>query len=318
MGHEARDQFAKRIPALPLQCLALLVLSAFGPAAILGAATPADDFYLSRLQAGKAEAAAGRPYEAIDDLKIAAFGFLDQPSLLLEGLARLALAQAAAGQVEAADATMRRFGEVESRFKGWSQVDLEPEARAAFVTLAGRRLGRSTPAPTLAPTVISTPTAISTPVPTAAPTATPTPTRAVSVTPTPTSTPTPDPKKAGSAAPAVLAESKSLVAQGRYVENLRRLVAAVAAEPADRDLRRALLEGAVLTKDWTTAAGQLELLRPFREGEEPWMFYAAVALLETGKAAEARELTVKALPRLTRSPFVDYYSQRILKSAPKN
>jgi protein involved in temperature-dependent protein secretion len=140
--------------------------------------------------------------------------------------------------------------------------------------------------------------------------------------PTPAPTPVVEPPAtppvgppAPPASAALLAESKALVAKGRYVENLRKLVAAVAADPGDRDLRKALLEGACLTKDWGTAVAQLEPLRPFRDGEEPWMFYAAVALHETGAGGEARALAEKALPRLTRSPFVDYYARRILEPA---
>ena len=115
VGSQARNLFTK--PVKNLQILALLAL---GPAFILGAAAPADDFYLVRLQAGKAEAAAGRPYEAIDDLKIASFGFLDQPALLIEGLSRLALAQTAAGRNDEAEATLRRMVEIERRYNGWA------------------------------------------------------------------------------------------------------------------------------------------------------------------------------------------------------
>ncbi len=135
-GSQACSLFTK--PVKNLQILALLALV---PTFILGAATPADDFYLVRLQAGKAEAAAGRPYEAIDDLKIASFGFLDQPVLLVEGLSRLALAQAAAGRNEDAEATLRRMVEIEKRYHGWAEADLEPETRAAVVALVGKRLG---------------------------------------------------------------------------------------------------------------------------------------------------------------------------------
>ncbi|MBK7726583.1 MAG: hypothetical protein IPI33_15570 [Dehalococcoidia bacterium] len=121
-----------------LQNLALLALI---PASILGAATPADDFYLVRLQAGKAEAAAGRHYDAIDDFRIASFGFIDQPALLIEGLARLALVQEAAGRKEDAEATLRRLVEIERRFDGWAQADLEPETRAVFSALLTTRVG---------------------------------------------------------------------------------------------------------------------------------------------------------------------------------
>ena len=271
------------------------------PVSILGAATPADDFYLSRLAAGKAETASGRHYEAIADFRIASFGFLDQPVLLVEGLARLALAQEAAGRKDDAEETLRRFVEVETRFDAWGDANVEPATRTAFAALLGKRLGAE------ATKVLLTP--VATPPPAPEPTPTPAPTAAVE--------PTPAPLPAGPGSSAVLAESKTLLAQGRYVENLRKLVAAVAADPKDRELRKALLEGATLTKDWKTAVAQLEQLRPFRDGEEAWMFYAAIALVETGSVREARDLTEKALPRLSRTPFVDYYARRILETTPK-
>ena len=116
---------------------------------------------------------------------------------------------------------------------------------------------------------------------------------------------------------AVLAESRKLVERGRYVENLRRLVAAVAVDPANRELRKALLEGAVLTKDWGAAVAQLAVIRPFQAGEEPSMFYAAVALEETGAGSEAHALIEAALPTLKRTPFIDFYAKKILGSAPR-
>jgi len=303
-----RGPFTKPVKAF--QRFALLALA---PLFIVGAAGPADDFYLVRLQAGKAEAAAGRHYEAIEDFRIASFGFLDQPVLLVEGLSRLALAQAAAGRNDDAETTLRRFVEIERRYGAWTQADLEPEKKAAVVALVGKRLGPEAVKVLAGPV----PTPVPTPMPTVAPTAVPTP----APTPAPAIVPVPATPIIGPPVPpasaAILVESKALVTQGRYVENLRKLVAAVAADPKDRDLRKALLEAACLTKDWGTAVGQLEPLRPFRDGEEPWMFYAAVALHETGSNAEARALAEKALPRLSRSPFVDFYAKKIVETPPK-
>lgn len=301
-----------------MKALQLLALLALAPAFILGATTPADDFYLVRLQAGKAEAAAGRHYEAIEDFRIASFGFLDQPALLAEGLSRLALSQAAAGKNDDVDATLRRFVEIERRYGGWAQADLDAATRAAVTALVGKRLG-----PDAAKVLAAPPPPTSTPVPTPTAAPVPTPTGVPRATAVPASTEAPaaampvigPPVPPPSAA--ILAESKALVNQGRYVENLRKLVAAVAADPTDRDLRKALLEGAALTKDWGTAVAQVEPLRPFRDGEEPWMFYAAVALHETGAVAEAKVLAEKALPRLSRSPFVDYYARKILETPAK-
>jgi len=310
------DPFTK--PLRFVQALALLALVPL----ILGAGAPADDFYLVRLQEGKAEAAAGRHYEAIDDFRIASFGFLDQPALLMEGLARLALAQAAAGRNEDADATLRRLVEIERRFSGWAQADLEPQTRAAFMALLGRRLGADTTKVLVAQPVA--PPVSPTPVPTRVPTPAPAPAEAEMAAPvSPVTTEAAPRAVAGVSSPPsvasaeIVAESKALVAQGRYPENFRKLAAAVAADPADRDLGKALLEAAVLTKDWRVAVARVAAIKPFREGEEPWMFYGAVALQETGATAEARELAEKALPRLVKSPFVDFYARRILGTPPK-
>jgi hypothetical protein len=88
---------------------------------------------------------------------------------------------------------------------------------------------------------------------------------------------------------------------------------AVAAKPDDRDLRRLLLEAACMAKDWKRVAGEARLLEPFRDGEEPSMFYAAVGLFETGKRDEARPLMERAKPRIAATPFVSYYAERILR-----
>ncbi|MBK6408019.1 MAG: hypothetical protein IPF66_25225 [Holophagales bacterium] len=177
-----------------------------------------------RLQAGKAEAAAGRHYDAIDDFRIASFGFIDQPALLIEGLTRLALVQEAAGRKDDSEATLRRLVEIERRFHGWAQADLEPETRAAFSHSSRqesaprrRRCSRcrwrgAAPAPTPEPV---------TPGPTAAPTA-----------------------ASGVPSAATLAESKALVAQGRYVENRASSWWPWRRPWRDRELRKALIEGA--------------------------------------------------------------------------
>ncbi|MGH9315785.1 MAG: hypothetical protein ACRD1P_01565 [Thermoanaerobaculia bacterium] len=99
-----------------------------------------EDFYETRLRAGQ-EAFRGKLFlQAVDELRIASFGFLDRPVLLSESLARLCLAQAAAGQSAEADATVLRFLEVERRFRPYAQVQLEPEVRKEFESLLLRRV----------------------------------------------------------------------------------------------------------------------------------------------------------------------------------
>lgn len=87
----------------------------------------------------------------------------------------------------------------------------------------------------------------------------------------------------------------------------------VAARPDDRETRKLLLEAACMSRDWKTVAAQSRLLAPFRDGEEPSMFYGAVGLYETGAVEEARPLMQRARPRVAPTPFVNYYADRLLR-----
>ena len=68
-----------------------------------------------------------------------------------------------------------------------------------------------------------------------------------------------------------------------------------------------------MSRDWKTVAAQARLLAPFRDGEEPSMFYGAVGLYETGAVEEARPLMQRARPRVAQTPFVNYYADRLLR-----
>src|SRR5204863_1488906 len=79
----------------------------------------------------------------------------------------------------------------------------------------------------------------------------------------------------------------------------KELLAAVAKDPKNRDLRKELLEAAYLAKDWETGASQIAVLEPFQDGEEAWMFYAAVSAWEIGRQDAARTLFRRARPRIS-------------------
>jgi tetratricopeptide (TPR) repeat protein len=110
----------------------------------------------------------------------------------------------------------------------------------------------------------------------------------------------------------ILVAAKTLVASGKYADAVRTLGPAVAADPANRGLHLALLEAASLARDWRTAVAQIVPSGPFMSGEEASMFYASTALYENGRKDEARRLMLMARPKLQSTPFVDYYSDRIL------
>ncbi len=109
----------------------------------LGAAR-GDEFYETRLRAGEASYQEKRWPDAIDNLRIAAFGLLENPGLEAEALAYLALAQSAAGRAADVDATLARFLEVERRFAPYAHIKLDPAASADFRTLLLRRVAQAT------------------------------------------------------------------------------------------------------------------------------------------------------------------------------
>ena len=174
---------------------------------------------MTRLHAGERACQAKKWVEAIDQLRIACFGLLDQPLYLSEGLAVLALAQNGAGKAAAVDTTLGRFVEVEQLFGVWAKVPLQRDVRAEFETLLTKRVrpevlltvptlaglveteeqriaklsATPTPAPTRTPTSTRTPAPSRTPPPTrtATSTGTPTPTVTATRTLTPTGTPAP-------------------------------------------------------------------------------------------------------------------------------
>jgi tetratricopeptide (TPR) repeat protein len=110
-----------------------------------------------------------------------------------------------------------------------------------------------------------------------------------------------------------LATALSLLGEGKRAEAKAVLVPVIQKDPENREARKALLQAAYLTRDWKLSAAQVAHLEPFAAGEEPLMFYSAVALFETGSLDEARILIRKAQPGLQPGPLVDYYTKKILE-----
>ncbi len=102
-----------------------------------------EDFYETRLRAGQASYQIKLYADALDQFRIAAFGFLDRPQLLSEAMVYLALTQTAAGKPVEADATLARFLEVERRFGPYAKLALNPQVKADFQALLLRRVSLS-------------------------------------------------------------------------------------------------------------------------------------------------------------------------------
>lgn len=106
-----------------------------------------------------------------------------------------------------------------------------------------------------------------------------------------------------------------MIAQ-KPAEALEVLAPAIATDPENRELRILMLQVASLVKRWDVAAAQVPRLTPLADSEPVAMFFAAVALFETKQLEPARQLMERALPRVTKSPYVDYYGKRVLAPLP--
>ncbi|MFY9550012.1 MAG: hypothetical protein WAU32_02580, partial [Thermoanaerobaculia bacterium] len=94
------------------------------------------------LEPGKQEYEQKRYANAVRDLRVVRFMTLSDPTLHLEVLARLALAEDGAGFKADLDKTLQRFLEVEERFGAYQASSLEPDLAAHFQALLLARHGR--------------------------------------------------------------------------------------------------------------------------------------------------------------------------------
>lgn len=109
----------------------------------------------------------------------------------------------------------------------------------------------------------------------------------------------------------VLVAARRLIVCERPGDAAKIVYRQLAKTPARRDLRLTLLEAATLNRDWRTAAAQTDLLQPFAAGEEVSMFYAAIALFESGRKGDARRLAERARDFVPKTEYVLYYMRRI-------
>jgi tetratricopeptide (TPR) repeat protein len=110
----------------------------------VGAAQAADPFYENLMRKGTDQFNRGDYGAAVRSLRVAVFGFLDEPTLLADGLTRLALAQAAAGDLDGFRETFRRVEEVEARFQAYSKASIPPDVRKAFEAQVVRLIPEAT------------------------------------------------------------------------------------------------------------------------------------------------------------------------------
>ncbi|HVQ60706.1 MAG TPA: hypothetical protein VMS53_01340, partial [Burkholderiales bacterium] len=97
---------------------------------------------LRYLESGKANYSLGKYALAARDLRLARFMSLDVPARHLEIVARLAVAEDAAGAIAARDASLSHFLEVEALFPEYEAASLEPDVQQRFQALLLKRYSR--------------------------------------------------------------------------------------------------------------------------------------------------------------------------------
>ncbi|HEX6201369.1 MAG TPA: hypothetical protein VF100_00115, partial [Thermoanaerobaculia bacterium] len=129
----ALEALRSRRAALALALAGLAALPAPAPAEV-------HPFYEQRLSAGVLALSRGDAAAAAQELRISAFGLLDEPARLVVALAHLALAEHATGdEAELAEA-LQRLLVVERSFPVWAAAELPPATRAAVEALLAERV----------------------------------------------------------------------------------------------------------------------------------------------------------------------------------
>ena len=81
--------------------------------------------------------------------------------------------------------------------------------------------------------------------------------------------------------------------------------------PLDHASLIRIAEGAYRSRDFATAIRAFERAGAFRKGEEPYRYYLAVSLYETGRFAAAKRELAAALPFIEITPDVQRYRVKI-------
>lgn len=274
---------------------------------LLGAALPAraavDPFYTSLLRDGM-HAYDRKDYAAaVRDLRLACFGMLDDPKALTDCLARLALAQDRAEDLEGFRETFRRLTEVEERFATYSQGVLAPELRSAL----DQRLAARVPANTLESVpafrgIVKKPAA---------------PASAQTAAPAPATPPPAAPKPISSAERDKMAQVRKLLdapkSSTRDLKRAYQLARDVAgAHPEAKDAQHLAGEAAYRLSNWSEAASWFRRGGDPGEDEPELLFYLAVSLYKLGDQPGAAATMKRAVPKLQKTPFVEEYERKIL------
>lgn len=284
-----------------------------------GFAANAADFYLSLLRRGVADFDAGRYQSALPQLRIAAFGLIEASDRYQLAQVYLALSADRLEQADAAREAAQRVVAAERVQKSFAALAIPAPVRESFEALAKKALTASEIATLTAPAkpkqeVESKPPP---PPPAKAPETTPAvpapknPPRTETQTPAkpaPATTKPPAPKPVPTAADFAAAEKALAAGELAEAQRVYRRLVALSLTHAEA-LRVA--EGFYRARDFAGVLRAFDKAGTLARGEEPYRYYRAVALYETGQIAAAKKELAAALPFIQLTPDVTANRRKI-------
>lgn len=296
---------------LPTTCLLALLVSPLPALAV-------HPHYQRLLREGSFALERGEAAEAVRDLQLACFGYLEEPPALADCLMRLALAQGAVNDESGFRATFRRIVEVEERFHAYSRAASPPELRAGFEAEVAARIP---------PAILSETEAFAR----LAPQETESAAAAVETAPEdaaagdagsemavvpPPNGEAPSPEPLDPDDETQLARARSLVAEAATRGDLDepwRLARDVAdRNPQSREAQELAAVIAYRGARWQDAVTYFRRAGDPAESPPEEQFYFAVSLYEAGNRVEAAEMMKQSFPKIDHTPFVLSYRDKIL------
>jgi hypothetical protein len=313
------------------------------------AATPSE-FYLTLLERGASEVQAGRNSEALTPLRLAAFGFVDSIEQYQTAQVYIAVANDRLAQPDAAREAVSRVLAAERVERRFASLKLPAPIRTAFETIARKFLASSDVATLLAPPPVAPPPASKVPVivaeangskltpppvqkpadkpiekpiekpvekpletpvekPAAKPPAPRVEEKPAQIKPAPVPAPPPQPARID--VPARLASADRALNAANLAEARRLYREILTQSSLDRMTLIRAGEGLYRARDFAGALLAFQRLGNLRVGEEPYRYYIAVALYETGEFDRARRELAAALPHIEVTPDVARYRAKI-------
>jgi hypothetical protein len=268
----------------------------FAVASVAFAAT--EDFYLRMFQRGLDHFAAGNYATAFDELRMAAFGMVDSIDDFERAHVYATVAAQKLKRESDARNSLQRVLAAEKIEHRYTSLKLPDEVKSAFEDAARSLLRRDEIAQLRIGVVPATPA----PTPVA-----PQPTPSVSL-PKPVASQHPASKPVN--VEGALADAERAITTGQ-LERARTIYRPLMEETLSHPQLLRLAEGLYRSRDFANTVHVFVRVLPLQKTEEPYRYYYAVALYETGAfAAAKRELTV-VMPFIEVTPDVARYRAKI-------